>query len=117
MADEDELTKLRELIADLAVVARAHDKRLDALVEGMNTLVAVSSRFDERLEELREAQANSEAKIAALADAQIKTEGVVAALGEQMRELAAQQAHTDQRLDTLIDIVRGKIDNNPAAGA
>jgi peptidoglycan hydrolase CwlO-like protein len=117
MADDDTLAKLQKLVGDLAVVARAHDKKLDTLVEGLNTLVEVSGRFDERLDTLAEAQANSETKIAALADAQIKTEGVVAALGAQMRELAAQQTHTDQRLDALIDIVRGKIDGDRAGQA
>jgi hypothetical protein len=63
------------------------------------------------MEELAAAQANSEAKIAALADAQIRTEGVVATLGVKMAELAVAQAHTDQRLDALINIVRGMQQN------
>jgi hypothetical protein len=55
---------------------------------------------------LGEAQANSEAKIAALADAQIKTEEALVKLAEAHTKLAESQAHTDQRLDALIDIVR-----------
>jgi hypothetical protein len=51
------------------------------------------------INELGTAQANSESRIAALADAQIKTAGALVRLAET-------QAHTDQRLDALIDIVR-----------
>jgi uncharacterized coiled-coil protein SlyX len=97
MSDEDNLTDLREFARLMAGWARNADERVDS--------------FPERMEELASAQANSESKIAALADAQIKTEGVVASLGEKMAELAAAQAHTDQRLDALIDIVRGMRQN------
>ena len=92
MGDDERLTNLQEFAKLMMQWARRAEERFEEFREGMN--------------ELREAQTNSEAKIAALADAQIKTEAVVSALGEQMRELAATQAHSDQRLDALIDIVR-----------
>jgi hypothetical protein len=89
------------------------DERLINL-EGFSRLILQwARRAEERMNELNAAQTNSEAKIAALADAQIRTEGVVSALGEQMKELAASQTHTDQRLDALIDIVRGISQGNP----
>ncbi|HKP71895.1 MAG TPA: hypothetical protein VJT82_03090 [Pyrinomonadaceae bacterium] len=65
------------------------------------------------MEELRAAQVNSERKIAALADAQIRTEEAIVNLSNKMAELAAQQAHTDQRLDALIDIVREGRESKP----
>jgi peptidoglycan hydrolase CwlO-like protein len=89
------------------------ERRVATVEEAIKLLTELALRTDERMDELAVAQANSEAKIAALADAQIRTEAVVAALGEQVRELATQQAHTDQRLDALIDIVRGGLGNNP----
>ena len=89
------------------------DERLNNLREFAGLMMQWARRAEERMNELSVAQANSEAKIAALADAQIRTEGVVSALGEQMRELAAAHAHTDQRLDALIDIVRGMSQGNP----
>jgi chromosome segregation ATPase len=88
------------------------EERLTNLEEFNRLIMQWARRAEERMDELRVAQANSETKIAALADAQIRTEGVVAALGEQMKELAAAQAHTDQRLDALIDIVRGTHEGN-----
>ena len=110
------------------------EERTEQLEHAFVMLVKLTQSMDERMDthlswinQLGEAQANSEAKIAALADgqinladglrnladaqmnladAQIKTERAVAALAERMSELAASQSHTDRRLDALIDIVR-----------
>ena len=89
------------------------EERLANLEEFTQLIMQWARRADERMDELAAAQANSEAKIAALADAQIRTEealGKLSAsmtnLSDKMAELASQQAHTDQRLDALIDIVR-----------
>jgi predicted nuclease with TOPRIM domain len=98
MSDDERLSNLQEFAGLMAQWAQRAEERLD--------------EWQKRMSELSAAQANSEAKIAALADAQIKTEGVVSALGEQMRELAVAQTHTDQRLDALIDIVRGMQQGN-----
>jgi hypothetical protein len=99
MADDERLTNLQEFSRLMMQWARRAEERFEEFREGMN--------------ELRAAQTNSETKIAALADAQIRTEAVVSALGEQVRELASTQAHSDQRLDALIDIVRGISQGNP----
>ncbi|HEY0407727.1 MAG TPA: hypothetical protein VGC89_18475 [Pyrinomonadaceae bacterium] len=72
----------------------------------MNLLVTLAESANERMNALSAAQANSEVKIAALADAQIRTEASMTNLTEKMAQLAEAQAHTDQRLDALIDIVR-----------
>jgi chromosome segregation ATPase len=89
------------------------DERLARLENAFVTLTRLAESFDERLNtqlswinSLGEAQANSEAKIAALANAQIKTEDALVRLAEAHTKLAESQAHTDQRLDALIDIVR-----------
>jgi peptidoglycan hydrolase CwlO-like protein len=100
------------------------EERLTNLEEFVKLMTQWTLRAEERTDELRAAQAESEAKIAALADAQIKTESVMASLGGSMNELAAAQAraeqrfseaqtHTEQRLDALIDIVREMRDGHP----
>ena len=89
------------------------EERLTNLEEFVKLMMRWTLRAEERMDELRAAQAESEAKIAALADAQIKTESVVASLGERMGELAAAQTHTERRLDALIDIVREMREGNP----
>jgi hypothetical protein len=91
----------------------SNEQRLTNLEEFVRVMMQWTLRAEERMDELHAAQANSEAKIAALADAQIKTETVVAALAERMNELAAAQAHTERRLDALIDIVREMREGNP----
>ena len=89
------------------------EERLTNLEEFVKLMMQWTLRAEERMDELRSAQAESEAKIAALADAQIKTESIVASLGESMSELAAAQKHTARRLDALIDIVREMREGNP----
>lgn len=113
MTGEDRLARLEGMVEQLGRVALSYDERLDALAA---------------------AQANGEAKIAALADAQIQTQEALIKLTGNVAEIAARMAelvgrvdelagrmdelagtmdelaeshkHTDQRLDALIDIVR-----------
>jgi uncharacterized protein YukE len=101
------------------------------LAESNRLVVEMLRRHDDSFDELRAAQAATEHKIAALVDARIRNEGahargteeprastrelqvgmqeLRAALSELagvVRQLAESQAHTDRRLDGLIDIVR-----------
>jgi hypothetical protein len=105
----------------------SNEERLTNLEEFNGLMMKWARRADERMDTLSEAQENSERKIAALADAQIRTEDALARLSEaqrqtevamarltdKMAELATQQAHTDQRLDALIDIVREGREGRP----
>lgn len=104
MSDTDDLfgrdRRVLELIERL-------DARAARLEEGFQLLIQFTQGHSEQLDtqrgwinQLGEASADSERKIAALADAQIHTEG-------SLSRLAEAQAHADQRLDALIDIVRG----------
>ena len=90
-----------------------NEERLTNLEEFNGLIMKWARRADERMDALAEAQENSERRIAALADAQIRTEESMARLSDRMAELAAQQAHTDQRLDALIDIVREGREGRP----
>ena len=113
---EDRILRLENAMATLAEISAQHDERLAAIersnqrleqtVQSLKELTADIQRRVTRLEEsyvtvvellrshhdgiteLRAAQANAEAKIAALADAQIQSE---------------------RKLDALIDIVRGRL--------
>jgi chromosome segregation ATPase len=92
MSTEERLVRLENAFVNLTRLAESLDERLNTQLSWINSL--------------GEAQANSEAKIAALADAQIKTEDALVRLAEAHTKLAESQAHTDQRLDALIDVVR-----------
>jgi DNA anti-recombination protein RmuC len=97
---------IRESIRLLTQLTLRSHERLDELQAAQtNSERKIAALADAQIR-LEEAQANSERKIAALADAQIRTEAAMANLTEKMAQLAASQAHTDQRLDALIDIVR-----------
>jgi hypothetical protein len=76
MSVENRVIKLEEFAADV----REHTQILTALLQHQ------SERMDDHdaaINEMREAQANADARIAALADAQIRTEDVLKRLIER----------------------------------
>lgn len=83
---ESRVKNVEDAIQLLTKLALRADERMDSADERMNS-------FDDALHNLI-------TKVEALTDAQIRTE-------ESLTRLAEAQAHTDQRLDALIDIVRG----------
>jgi phage-related tail protein len=117
---ENAFATLAELERSLAKLANKHHERISTLEQSFQILVQLAQSADERMgqhlawiNQLGEAQANTEAKMAALTDAQIKTDEALsslaesqARLAESQARLAESQAHSDRRLDALIDIVR-----------
>ena len=92
MSTEDRILRLENAMSTLAEMAADQQRRTSRLEESFTVLIDLVRRHDDRMDEFREglkelraAQAESERKIGALADA---------------------QAHTDKKLDALIDIVR-----------
>jgi hypothetical protein len=82
------------------------DRRVKTVEEAVQLLTQMALRADgrmdgadKRMDGFEAALTNLTVKLEALADAQIRTE-------ESLAHLAEAQAHTDQRLDALIDIVR-----------
>jgi len=106
MSTEERLARLENAFVNLTRLAESLDDRLNTQLSWINSLGEAQANSEAKIAVLVEAQANSEAKIAALADAQIKTEEALVRLAEAHAKLAESQAHTDQRLDALIDIVR-----------
>lgn len=76
------------------------ESRVKNVEEAINLLTELTLRADERMDTFDAALINLATKVEALTDAQIRTE-------EALTRLAEAQTHTDQRLDALIDIVRG----------
>lgn len=77
------------------------EPRVKNVEEAVKLLTELALRADERMDNFDAALNNLTTKVEALADAQIRTE-------EALTHLAKAQAHTDERLDALIDIVRGR---------
>jgi uncharacterized coiled-coil protein SlyX len=86
------VVRLEDISRSLSQVVADQQRRVTRLEESFVSLVEMMSRVNEGMTELRMAQAESERKIAALAEA---------------------QTHTDRRLDALIDIVQGWRNNQP----
>ena len=123
MAAEERLLRLENAFVTLVELAAKADGRLDIVDDRLDQfddrldkLLTLALSGDERLSqhqlwlnELGAAQANSEARIAALADAQIRLAEsqaqAQARIDAALKELAEAQAHTDRRLDALIDII------------
>ena len=78
---------LKALAADAHQSLANMQRRVTGLEEVNATLVRLLQHHNDGITEMRAAQANADAKIAALADAQI---------------------HSERKLDALIDIVRGR---------
>ena len=89
MSSDERILRLENAFSTLTELAARQHERITRLEESFVMLVEMTRRHGEGMEELRAAQAESEHKLAALADA---------------------QAHTDRRLDALIDIVRNERD-------
>jgi pyruvate-formate lyase len=75
------------------------EERLDRLERIAKLLVRAGLRARRELRQ-------QDDKITIMIDAQIKNEERFAKLAEAQTELAESQAHTDRRLDALIDIVK-----------
>jgi chaperonin cofactor prefoldin len=114
---ENAFTTLVELAAEQNRRMNDQQRRVERLEESLVTLIELTRSHHEGLDEvkaeLRAAQADTERKLGALADAQIRAEERAAGLTDAMRRLADAQAHTDERLDALIDIVQSRLGGQP----
>lgn len=121
---EARLSTLAESNRLIAEMIRRHDERVDEFRaardetdQKLAALVDAQVRAEEEMSKVRSAQAETDQKIADLVDAQIRHEeahtrgmeevrATLAELAGAMKRLSESQAHTDRRLDGLIDIVR-----------
>jgi prophage DNA circulation protein len=78
----------------------------------MEFIIKQQESFSENMEQLRDAHAKGEARLSRLEAAFVNLYNTVAEIGkaqkeltEKVSELAESQAHTDQRINVLIDIL------------
>lgn len=117
---EERFLRLENTISTLAELAAEHQRlsveqqrllgdqqrRTARLEESLLAVIELTRSNNESIDELRAAQANSEHKIADLADTMINLAEAQTRLAESQKQLAESQTHSDKRLDALIDIVR-----------
>jgi peptidoglycan hydrolase CwlO-like protein len=103
MSDDERNLRLENALATLAELSANHERRVARLEESFVTLVELTRSHNDGMDELRAAQAElsvaqaeSEQKLAALVDAQIRGE-------EAMKELRSAQAETDRKIAALAD--------------
>lgn len=89
--------------AQFAANIQIHEERLTRL-EGAVT--KLESTVASLAQVLRDVVEHFDARTARLEESHRETEEVVRRLGEKLDRLAESQAHTDRRLDALIDIIR-----------
>lgn len=101
---------VEEAVQLLTQMALRADERMDGIDERIGNFDASLNNLTVKVEALVDAQIRIEetlsAKVEALGAAQIRTEESLTRLAEAQANLAKTQAHTDQRLDALIEIVR-----------
>jgi hypothetical protein len=113
MSSDERITRLENAFSTLAELAGDHHRRISRLEESFVMLVDLARNHNEAMDDLRTAQTEAERKLAALADANLRTEGAQARMAEALQHLAEAQTHSDQRLDALIDIVQGWRNGQP----
>jgi septal ring factor EnvC (AmiA/AmiB activator) len=90
---EDRVVNLEQ--AFLALMKR-DDDRHDTVGESIKLLTEMIEHHEKRLDGVHEEQSNADGRIAALADAQIRTE-------DALKELSTTQSHADERIAALAD--------------
>ena len=105
MSVEERVVDLEKAFVQLTQLAISASERADTHEKWINSLGSNMERLSARMEELAAAQANSEVKIAALTDAQIRTEDAIAKSSDAMEKSIAKSndaiAKTNEALASL----------------
>jgi chromosome segregation ATPase len=88
MSIEDNVLNLEQAFLSINRLANRADERHDSVSESIKLLREMIQRHDKRFERTEPKQSNAYMRLAALADAQIKTEEAIAKLTEQLDRLA-----------------------------
>jgi chromosome segregation ATPase len=127
---EEGVSDLEQHFKMLVEMVRRHDTkntelstRNAELSQSFVTVVKLLQRHDQRLDEAREAQPDTDRRIAALVDAQIRTEEAGRHADERIAALAVAQNRTDEaisrltaRLDHLTETVDRYIEGRNGQG-
>ncbi|MBA3765667.1 MAG: hypothetical protein H0W99_01515 [Acidobacteria bacterium] len=84
MSVEDRVANLEEAFIALRQMAKRADERVDSISESIGLLTQMIERHDARHDRAETEQSNADARIAALADAQIRTEEALSRLAEKL---------------------------------
>jgi hypothetical protein len=88
------------------------EKTMQFILDTQARLEATASQHDERLTKLETSLARLETSVSTVTDLVGRLAQAEIRLVERMERLAESQAHTDQRLDILIDMVDKLVHRN-----
>lgn len=77
----------------------------DEIQKTMEFIIKQQESFSEHMDQLLESHAKGEARLSRLEAAFVNLYNTVTEIGKAHKELTESQAHTDQRLNVLIDIL------------
>jgi hypothetical protein len=103
---EEEMQKKMEFIIEQQAQFAVN---IDVLRENMNLLAQAQKRTEETVGNMARMQTHMNEVVAAVAEAQQRTEEKVAELIESQTRTDRKMADTDDRLNTLIDVVERHI--------
>jgi chromosome segregation ATPase len=107
---------LEKVAAEHQRLLAGHERRVINLNEAFQSLAAMFQRHQEWMAEIRAVQAETGHKLAALVDAQIRAQEAAADSERKIAALAESQTHSDRRLGALIDVVRDLLDGRKPEG-
>jgi septal ring factor EnvC (AmiA/AmiB activator) len=96
MSIEDRVVNLEQAFLALNTMAKRADERHETVSESIKLLTEMIRHHNERFDHTEAEQSNADARIAALADAQIS-------MGDALKELSAAQSNADARIAALAD--------------
>ena len=116
MSTEDRVAELESAFATLVRLVQSHGERFDTHLGWINQLGAAQAELTAAQAELASAQANSEQKIAALVDSQIRTEDELRRLAEAQRYNEETAAAANVRLDRLAEMIERLMEGRNGQG-
>ncbi len=99
---ESRIKTVEEAMQALTQLAVSASERMDTHESWINILGSSAEALTARMEELAAAQTNSEVKIAALTDAQIKTEDSITKTNEALASLTVRVDHLTELVERFI---------------
>ncbi|HEY9284101.1 MAG TPA: hypothetical protein VIP46_11665 [Pyrinomonadaceae bacterium] len=103
MSSDEAMLRLQNALASLAEMGADHEQRISRMEQAYVAVVEMLRRHDQRVDEFSAMRDETDQKLAALVDAQIKAEDEMSRLRSAQAGTGQTLAETDQKLAALVD--------------
>lgn len=103
MSIDERVANLEQAFLALNTLAKKQDERHESTSENIRLLTEMIRRHDEKLDDVRAEQSNADIRIAALADAQIRTEDSITRTNEAIAALTERVDHLTVLVERIIE--------------